>query len=198
VEKKADANYAPCSAASVGEGREICRVALSLSTACYLSFDFLCFVNYHRRSTVAKESREIMMANWKWTESPHYEPRRSNDFGSGYPSDPKCKAWVNDNANLDTPFGFPDFVRFSWGPAKSALKEDGERDGPVVRWEAEEEEDEGGGQQSSLDGFVVSRKPRGGGRDRGNMEGLRRKRPKLGVFGELGVERHTFEFDIPE
>lgn len=164
VEKKADANYAPCSAASV----------------------------------VAKESREIMMANWKWTESPHYEPRRSNDFGSGYPSDPKCKAWVNDNANLDTPFGFPDFVRFSWGPAKSALKEDGERDGPVVRWEAEEEEDEGGGQQSSLDGFVVSRKPRGGGRDRGNMEGLRRKRPKLGVFGELGLERHTFEFDIPK
>ena len=57
VEKKADANYAPCSAASVGEVREICCVALSLSTACYLSFDFLCFVNYHRRSTVAKEVR---------------------------------------------------------------------------------------------------------------------------------------------
>ncbi|EED92264.1 predicted protein, partial [Thalassiosira pseudonana CCMP1335] len=115
VEKKADAKYAPCSAASV----------------------------------VAKESRDTLIANWKWTET-SYEPKDGRNFGSGYPSDPKCTTWMENNLNVDAPFGYPDFVRFSWGPAKKALKGGEEGGGkksgdPIVKWEADEdEEDESG------------------------------------------------------
>jgi len=157
VETKADAKYAPCSAASV----------------------------------VAKESRDTMMANWKWTETPNYVPQNSDKFGSGYPSDPKCKAWLESNINVDVPFGFPDFVRFSWAPAKNALKEGADKSGPIVRWEADED-DESGGKQSSLDSFVVVKKGGGNkGRTRGNMEELRRKKPRLGIFNELGLSKVT-------
>ena len=65
---------------------------------------------------VAKESRDTIIANWKWTETLNYAPQNSYEFGSGYPSDPKCKAWLASNCNVDVPFGFPDFARFSWGP----------------------------------------------------------------------------------
>lgn len=40
--------------------------------------------------------------------------------GSGYPSDPKTKAWMD--ANCDPVFGFPTFVRFSWGTTKTLLE----------------------------------------------------------------------------
>lgn len=103
VEKKADANYAPCSAASV----------------------------------VAKVSRDAITEHWKWTE-PGYEPVGGSSYGSGYPSDPKCKAWVGKNL-VDPVFCFPDFVRFSWGPAKKAVKENGVK----VEWKADEEDENG-------------------------------------------------------
>ena len=43
----------------------------------------------------------------------------SRTFGSGYPSDPKCKAWMDDLH--DPVFGYNDFVRFSWAPTKKRL-----------------------------------------------------------------------------
>ncbi len=56
-----------------------------------------------------------------WTYS---EPSLDNrDFGSGYPSDPKCKKWLDD-ALQDRVFGYPDVVRFSWAPVKARLLED--------------------------------------------------------------------------
>ena len=103
VEKKADANYAPCSAASV----------------------------------VAKVSRDSITENWKWTE-PSYKPVGGSKYGSGYPSDPACKAWMGKNL-VDKVFCFPDFVRFSWGPARKAVKEDG----VTVQWKADEEDENG-------------------------------------------------------
>lgn len=152
VEKKADAKYAPCSAASV----------------------------------VAKESRDAIIANWKWSEKPNYEPKDSYEYGSGYPSDPKCKSWLDGNCNVDAPFGFPDFVRFSWAPAKNVLKVAGEKSGHVVNWEADED-DESGGKQSSMDSFVVSKKADGKGRNSKSMEERRRKIPRLNIFNELGL-----------
>lgn len=145
-------------------------------------------------AAVAKESRDTIIANWKWTESPNYEPQNSLEFGSGYPSDPKCKEWLSSNTNVDMPFGFPDFVRFSWGPARNALKEGSEKCGPIVRWEADEDdEDEGSGKQSSLDGFVVSKskKAEGKGRNKWNMEEMRRKKQRLDIFNELGMSKVT-------
>lgn len=89
VEKKADANYAPCSAASV----------------------------------VAKVSRDSILENWDYSE-PDYEAGNGNNYGSGYPSDPLCKAWMDKNL-LDPVFCFPAFVRFSWAPIKNMMKEKG-------------------------------------------------------------------------
>ncbi|KAG9001662.1 hypothetical protein FRB90_011574 [Tulasnella sp. 427] len=43
----------------------------------------------------------------------------SSEFGSGYPSDPKTKAWVD--ATLDPTFGYPSFSRFSWATIKVQL-----------------------------------------------------------------------------
>jgi ribonuclease H2 subunit A len=155
VEKKADAKYATCSAASV----------------------------------VAKESRDAMTTNWKWTETNNYKPREDTNFGSGYPADPACKKWLDSNCNVDSPFGFPDFVRFSWGPPKNALKGEGEKDVPIVHWEAdEEEEDESGGKQSSLDAFVVTKNNNNDGKSRRGSSVIGRQK-RYGVFNELGLSK---------
>lgn len=103
VEKKADANYAPCSAASV----------------------------------VAKVSRDSITESWEFSE-PNFEPVNGNNYGSGYPSDPKCKAWIEANLT-DKVFCYPDFARFSWGPCRQAIKENGVK----VTWKAEEEDENG-------------------------------------------------------
>ncbi|KAL7539290.1 hypothetical protein ACHAWF_006367 [Thalassiosira exigua] len=185
VEKKADAKYAPCSAASVGKYIQCSSVHWPFVER---EVNVLCCP----RITVAKESRDTMIANWKWTETPGYESQNSTGFGSGYPSDPKCKEWLDSNCNVDMPFGFPDFVRFSWGPSKNALKEGAENCGPVVRWEADEdEEDDSGGKQSRLDAFVVGKKAEGKARNPGNLEELQRKRARPGIFNEMGLSKVT-------
>jgi hypothetical protein len=135
---------------------------------------------------VAKESRDSMTANWKWTETNNYEPKEGTNFGSGYPSDPACKKWMENNCNIDSPFGFPDFVRFSWGPSKNALKEEEGKTNPIIRWEAdEEEEDESGSKQSSLDVFVVTKN--GENKRKRGISIVRQKR--AGVFNELGLSK---------
>ena len=98
VESKADANYAVCSAASV----------------------------------VAKVLRDALLQNWTFSESSSSSSSNAAasstllpddfKFGSGYPSDPTCKAWMQNNLAACPVFGFPDVVRFSWKPAKDALE----------------------------------------------------------------------------
>jgi ribonuclease H2 subunit A len=102
VEKKADANYPPCSAASV----------------------------------VAKVSRDSILENWTYSE-PEYEAGNNNKYGSGYPSDPMCKEWMEANL-LDPVFCFPDIVRFSWAPVKNTIKEKG----VGVRFKADDDDEE--------------------------------------------------------
>eukprot|EP00980_Cylindrotheca_fusiformis_P003299 scaffold743_cov117-Cylindrotheca_fusiformis.AAC.18 len=95
VESKADAKYPPCSAASVGERK--------------------CMLN---SNLVAKVCRDKFLEAWKFSEDVDV----ARDFGSGYPSDPKCKQWM---AKLQDPlFGYSDFVRFSWAPTKNKFLED--------------------------------------------------------------------------
>ena len=188
VEKKADAKYAPCSAASV----------------------------------VAKESRDAIVEHWKWTESSssisssvvvggggaqQYIPVNGHEFGSGYPSDPKCVEWMKSNCNMDKPFGYPDFVRFSWGPTKKSLGEGdttasgaaagggGGGGGLIVKWEADEDndEDENGGKQQSMQSFVVTKKKvDGDGNNNDSRVALcppQRKKARLAIFNELGVSK---------
>ena len=54
-----------------------------------------------------------------------------------YPSDPKCSKWLESN-RLNPLFSFPDYVRFSWEPAKKVMKELDIK----VEWQAEEDEED--------------------------------------------------------
>ncbi len=146
---------------------------------------------------MAKEARDLLIANWKWTETVQYQPKDGRNFGSGYPSDPKAAKWLESNCNIDPPFGFPDFVRFSWGPAKAALQEDNDssknskkntnRSCPVIKWEADDEEDgiESGRKQSSLHSFMVAKKEQNP-KKRGHLAELKSNK-RLGIFQELGL-----------
>lgn len=69
---------------------------------------------------VAKVMRDKMLEGWKFSEPGLDELYQQNDFGSGYPSDPKCKVWM-DQTLQDRVFGYSDFVRFSWAPIKTRL-----------------------------------------------------------------------------
>jgi len=72
-------------------------------------------------SIVAKVVRDRMMEHWQYSESNYKTPHEKEiPFGSGYPSDPITKTWMD--TNLSCPiFGYPDLVRFSWNPTKKAL-----------------------------------------------------------------------------
>ena len=142
VETKADANYAPCSAASV----------------------------------VAKVSRDRMLETWAWSEGQDFEPVNDREYGSGYPSDPKCKEWLENNFVHDL-FGFPDFVRFSWGPAKLAVKEKGVE----VKWQAEEEDDENASQMK-MNAFLQAAMKNGSG---GESDTIGRKRKRFQFFDNI-------------
>jgi ribonuclease H2 subunit A len=78
--------------------------------------------------------RDRFLESWKFSEP---IDDISREFGSGYPSDPKCKAWM---AKLQDPiFGYGDVVRFSWAPTKQKFEED---DAVRVIFKADLDEDE--------------------------------------------------------
>jgi ribonuclease H2 subunit A len=87
-------------------------------------------------AAVAKVTRDLILKNWSFTE-PNFPLDR--DYGSGYPSDPKCKEWISRRFG-DPLFGYPNLVRFSWGPVKDIMKDKGVK----VEWEADEEDEQHG------------------------------------------------------
>jgi len=158
VEKKADAKYAPCSAASV----------------------------------VAKVTRDSMVESWNWTED-NFQPENGRNYGSGYPSDPLCKVWLENNFS-DPLFCFPDFVRFSWNPVKTLIKERGIK----VGWEADEDDEEaemGGGSrpdqnQISMSSFLIP----SGKRSMQEMEGgtlSQKKKQRYRYFDRMKLNAIT-------
>lgn len=121
VESKADAKYAPCSAASV----------------------------------VAKVSRDKFMLGWRFTEELEDVSR---NYGSGYPSDPKCKAWFE---KLQDPlFGYGDLVRFSWAPIKNKFGESEEAVNVLFQADLDEDEDDLIQQQKGMSSFLSGSKKR--------------------------------------
>ena len=68
-------------------------------------------------SICAKVIRDESLRRWVFEE----RGLDDRDFGSGYPSDPACVAWLRRNAHAV--FGFPALARFSWQPAKQRLKD---------------------------------------------------------------------------
>lgn len=93
-----------------------------------------------------------MAEGWQFSE-PALE--LTTDFGSGYPSDPKCKAWMDE---LQDPlFGYSDILRFSWAPTKAKLEEKGI---PVV-FKADLDDDDDGellSQQKGMSAFLGKNK----------------------------------------
>nr|XP_058916937.1 ribonuclease H2 subunit A isoform X2 [Kogia breviceps] len=84
-------------------------------------------------------ARDQAVKNWKFVEKLQ---DLDTDYGSGYPSDPKTKAWLREH--VDPVFGFPQFVRFSWRTAQSILEKEAED----VTWE-----DSQAGDQEGLKGI---------------------------------------------
>lgn len=77
-------------------------------------------------SIFAKVARDQAVKSWQFVES---EQDLDSDYGSGYPNDPKTKAWLR--KHVDPVFGFPQFVRFSWSTAQAILEKEAEG----VTWE---------------------------------------------------------------
>lgn len=77
-------------------------------------------------SICAKVARDQAVKNWQFVEKLQ---DLDIDYGSGYPNDPKTKAWLR--KHVEPIFGFPQFVRFSWRTAQSILEKEAE----VVTWE---------------------------------------------------------------
>jgi len=86
-------------------------------------------------SICAKVIRDHRLKNWKFKEQ---RLEISHNFGSGYPSDPTTKRWLQQN--LDPVFGYPSLIRFSWKTCSAILK----KSAVPVQWDLYgEEEDEG-------------------------------------------------------
>ncbi|KAH7101559.1 ribonuclease H-like protein [Auriculariales sp. MPI-PUGE-AT-0066] len=93
-------------------------------------------------SVAAKVTRDAWVENWVFEEIPKVSSANPDaDIeiieapswatavrGSGYPSDPKTKAWIANS--LEPTFGYPSIVRFSWNTIKMPL----ERDAQSVKW----------------------------------------------------------------
>lgn len=138
-------------------------------------------------NAVAKVLRDRMMETFQFSESFRASNNNNNTlaeptkiFGSGYPSDPKCKAWMRDNLR-DPVFGWSDIVRFSWGPAKKMLLNDPRA--ALVQFEADDDEEE----ESGMDAAALA--------------GRKRQQNQMGAFLKKGkkdlrlpyFERHNLK-----
>lgn len=108
-------------------------------------------------SICAKVARDQSLKYWIFPEglTDTYE-----SFGSGYPGDPKTKAFLENN--VDKVFGFPRIVRFSWSTAVNVLDRKAYRmDFP----DAEEERDLKYKAASSITKFMKPKAPVDGEND---------------------------------
>ncbi|XP_069738496.1 ribonuclease H2 subunit A isoform X1 [Phaenicophaeus curvirostris] len=101
-------------------------------------------------SICAKVARDCAVKHWKFEEDLGEIDR---DYGSGYPNDPKTKQWLR--RHLQPVFGFPGFVRFSWGTAQELLR----REGVPVEW-ADEDHQADPAAPSSLLSYFARTPPR--------------------------------------
>jgi ribonuclease H2 subunit A len=107
---------------------------------------------------VAKVMRDRLLEQWKFSEpfgrkseDAKYD-KELRDFGSGYPSDPKCKEWMEKNPACDKVFGYPDLLRFSWAPSKQRLEDTAVS--VVFRADLDEEDEELLQQQQGMASFL--------------------------------------------
>ncbi|XP_069024183.1 ribonuclease H2 subunit A isoform X2 [Embiotoca jacksoni] len=82
-------------------------------------------------SICAKVARDRIVKGWNFAED---LGEVDTDYGSGYPNDPKTKAWLLNC--LDPVFGYPQFVRFSWSTAQTLM----DSKAVTVHWDDDDEE----------------------------------------------------------
>jgi ribonuclease H2 subunit A len=108
--------------------------------------------------------RDRMADGWKFSE-PGLKEVLSTNYGSGYPSDPKCKAWMEELH--DPVFGYSDVLRFSWAPTKKKLLEKGV---PVTFKADLDDADEVLEQQKGMTAFLGKKRKRLGYFEKRNLE----------------------------
>ncbi|KAK9540085.1 hypothetical protein VZT92_002555 [Zoarces viviparus] len=91
-------------------------------------------------SICAKVARDRIVKGWNFAED---LGDVDTDYGSGYPNDPKTKAWLL--KYLDPVFGYPQFVRFSWSTAQTLM----DSKGVTVHWDDEDEDGEKAAQRQN-------------------------------------------------
>ncbi|XP_076026443.1 ribonuclease H2 subunit A [Genypterus blacodes] len=91
-------------------------------------------------SICAKVARDRVVKGWRFTED---LGEVDADYGSGYPNDPKTKAWLL--KYLDPVFGYPHFVRFSWSTAQTLM----DSKGATVHWDDDGEDGEKAAQRQN-------------------------------------------------
>ncbi|KAJ3056947.1 Ribonuclease H2 subunit A [Rhizophlyctis rosea] len=102
-------------------------------------------------SICAKVTRDSVLRNWQFAE-PGLDGKISQDFGSGYPSDPNTVRWINDN--IDPIFGFPRLIRFSWSTCDKLLEDKA----VAVKWADDDDESAQGGDIRQMFGTVQQEK----------------------------------------
>ncbi|XP_003976099.2 ribonuclease H2 subunit A isoform X1 [Takifugu rubripes] len=85
-------------------------------------------------SICAKVARDFAVKHWRFGED---LGEVDADYGSGYPSDPKTKAWLL--RYLDPVFGYPQLVRFSWSTAQTLM----DSRGVTVHWDDDDDDEDG-------------------------------------------------------
>ncbi|XP_047435209.1 ribonuclease H2 subunit A isoform X3 [Mugil cephalus] len=91
-------------------------------------------------SICAKVTRDRVVKGWNFAEE---LGDVDTDYGSGYPNDPKTKAWLL--KYLDPVFGYPQFVRFSWSTAQTLM----DSKAVTVHWDDDEEDGEKAAQRQN-------------------------------------------------
>ena len=101
-------------------------------------------------SICAKVPRDVLLKTWPCDDARVCKDR---EWGCGYPGDKDTQRWMKDN--MHPIFGWPDLVRFSWGPALEVLdKEPAKHGACVVRWPEEEGGAEVAQQQNAMAAFL--------------------------------------------
>jgi ribonuclease H2 subunit A len=90
-------------------------------------------------SVCAKVTRDVALDVCYEAISQSQDHAEGESWGSGYPSDGRCTAWLR--RNMDPVFGWGNETRFSWGTAKDMLEAKGA--GLRVDWPEEDDDGEG-------------------------------------------------------
>ena len=105
-------------------------------------------------SICAKVPRDTLLSSWRFE-----DPRMGADYawGCGYPSDKDTQRWMREN--LEPVFGWPNVVRFSWGPATEVLEKNPQNHGVRgVRWADEATNPEQQQQRSQMEQYFGMKK----------------------------------------